>query len=242
MENTPHVGACFSHTVMVDDHSRILSPKEFPLSDIFIQPNRSRLEWIMFFLTKGNALAHPSVLARAGIYKDEYRLNYGLRQLPDFDLWTRYLIKNEIHVLPEKLTAHRRVEKKNTSAWTRENNRLLYREQAWIRCRLINNLPIDDFRILFQSQLRNADCQDPIEILCEKFFLLKDMGQTDNAMREQAISFYLNHSQNAKFVETIVNTYGFNDLEFFSFSKSVPFSIAPHRTISQRIHLFLNRK
>lgn len=214
MESHPDVGSCFTHAVMVDENGCSITKQQFQNCDIFLQPNRTRTEWLSFFLTNGNALAHPSILARRGLYENEYRLNPALRQLPDYDLWTRYLQRHDIHVIQEPLTMHRRVHDHNTSAQTEQNTKLLYREQAWIRSRLIENLSEEDFRLIFFNQLRNKHCTD-VDVLCEKYFILVRMSEDEPALVERAADFFLRHAENPLFMLRMMDGYGYTDSDFF---------------------------
>lgn len=215
MEAHPEIDACFTHTTMVDEFDREITKKQFEHHDIFIQPNRSRIEWLSFFLSNGNALAHPSVLARRGLYEGTYRLNPALRQLPDYDLWTRFMLQHEIHVLQEPLTVHRRINGQNTSAQTKMNTALLYREQAWIRSKLIESLSDEDFCTIFRAQFRKPYGPDT-NILCEKFFAQLCMSENDAAMLERTIDFFLSHADDAMFVQQMADQYGYTDRDFFS--------------------------
>lgn len=215
MEAHPETGACFTHATMVDKHDRPITHKQCAWHNIFLQPNRSRLEWLVFFLNNGNALAHPSVLARRGIYEGSYRLNPALRQLPDYDLWTRYVLQHEIYVLQEPLTVHRRMNIQNTSAQTELNTARLYREQAWIRSKLIERLSDEDFCAIFRSQLRKP-YGPGTSIQCEKYFALLRMSETDAAMLERTIDFFLSHADDAMFIQQMAYQYSYTDRDFFS--------------------------
>lgn len=219
MENHQDIDACFTHAVMVDEAGHTITEKQFEHCNIFLQPNRSRLEWLSFFLTKGNALAHPSVLARKGLYEGPFRLNAALRQLPDYDLWIRFVQQyREIYVLQEVMTAHRRIGKQNTSAQTAINTAMLYREQAWIRSNLIENLSETDFLRLFRKPLQKTLCGNRC-VACEKYFALLQMGSKDAAMRERAIDYFVRHAENTDFMKQMRGQYGYSDKDFFEVVK-----------------------
>lgn len=218
LETHSEIGACFTHAIFVDEQGKPLTAERFPLFEIFMQPNRPKSGWINYFYYKGNCLCHPSILARAGIYKSVYRLNPGLRQLPDYDLWTRYVLNNEFHVLQEPLTFYRKIGRENTSAWIGENEEMLFREQAWVRKHMVDALDEQLFKESFQQGLRREEASGP-EILCEKFFLLAEMGEKDGFMREQAIEYYLEHAREPAFSCTMLDAYSFGDTDFFLFAR-----------------------
>lgn len=219
LDEHPTVGACFTHAVYIDEDDQPLTKEQFALCDLFLKPNYSRLEWIDYFWRNGNCLCHPSVMARRGIYQGEYRLNQGLRQLPDYDLWTRYILNHHIHILQEPLTYYRKIQEKNVSARTFENTEMLFREQAWIRRKMLENLSEQEFKSVFGQRLKNRACQG-MEVLCEKFFLLAQEAEESSNMHEQAIEYYLEHSTQKDFVRTMMATYSYSDSDFFTFVKS----------------------
>lgn len=219
MENHQDIDACFTHAVMVDEAGCAITERQFAHCNIFLQPNRSRPEWLSYFLKKGNALAHPSVLARRGLYEGPFRLNAALRQLPDYDLWTRLVLQHrEIYVLQEVLTAHRRIGKQNTSAQTAINTAMLYREQAWIRSNLIENLSETDFLRLFRKPPRETLCGNRC-VTCEKYFVLLQMGNKDAAMLERAIDYFVRHAESTDFMKQMRKQYGYSDKDFFEVVK-----------------------
>lgn len=101
------IGAVFTNAFAIAEDSLPLADEQYLVSDIFNQPNRTRYEWLWFFFNRGNALCHPSVLIRKSCYEDCGLYRPGLAQLYDFDMWIRLCLKNEIHVLPEKLVRYR---------------------------------------------------------------------------------------------------------------------------------------
>ena len=218
LEGHPETGACFTQAVFVDEFDNHLSKSDFELSEIFIQPNRTRAQWINYFFYRGNCLCHPSVLARTGIYQGVCRLNPGLRQLPDYDLWTRYVPVHEIFVLQEPLTFYRKIGTENTSAWVSENEGMLLREQAWIRKNMITTLNAHLFIESFREDLRK-EAPSGAEILCEKFFLLEKLGRKDRFMRGQAIEFFLEQWQNSAFLDALTKKYAYRDTDFFAYAR-----------------------
>ena len=238
LETHPEMGACFTHAVIVDEQGKPLTVDNFPLLEIFMQPNRSRSSWINYFYHKGNCLCHPSILARAGIYKKAYRLNPGLRQLPDYDLWTRYVLDNEFIILQEPLTYYRKIGIENTSAWTAENEAMLFREQAWIRKRMIEALDERTFKESFYRELRRGEASGT-ETLCEKFFLLAKMGEKDRFMREQAIEYYLEHARNPAFSRIMSDVYSFSDADFFLFVRAKEAKASEKKRGLERIFMAL---
>ena len=108
MDAHPGTLACFTHVQFIDENSVNYTPPEsHPYYKIFDQPNRTSFEWLRFFMEKGNALCHPSILIRKEAYKKFNLLSCGLFQIPDFLMWIRVCLVGEIHILQEKLTKFR---------------------------------------------------------------------------------------------------------------------------------------
>lgn len=123
LDANPHIGAVFSDVLVIDENSNLLPENSHLYQKIFVQPNRSRHEWLNHFFYKGNALAHPSVLIQKKCYSDCGLYRYGF-PAADHDMWVRLCMQYEIHVLPEKLIRLRiRDNEANVSA-SRPDSRL----------------------------------------------------------------------------------------------------------------------
>ena len=107
LDSNPKIGAVFTNVQAIGEDSLPLDDKTHYYSTIFDQPNKNRHEWLNHFFYKSNALCHPSVLIRRQCYDDCGLYQYGLAQLPVFDMWIRLCLKYEIYVLPEKLVRFR---------------------------------------------------------------------------------------------------------------------------------------
>jgi glycosyltransferase involved in cell wall biosynthesis len=131
------IAAVFSYAKIIDeDGYDIVSADNF-YKKIFIQPNRTRFEWLNYFFYHSNALCHPSVLIRRECYERVGYYNECLAQLPDFDFWIRLCMEYEIYVLQEDLVKFRiRDFWKNASAHTMEKR---------IRLMTENNITLRNF-------------------------------------------------------------------------------------------------
>lgn len=121
LENNAEYAACFTEAEYIDEESKVyLLPDGHPYKNVFNVENRSREEWLHYFFFKGNCLCHPSILIRKELY-EKYNLlenRRGLKQLPDFIIWIRLCLHQNIYVLSEKLIKFRlrRTGQENTSA------------------------------------------------------------------------------------------------------------------------------
>jgi glycosyltransferase involved in cell wall biosynthesis len=122
LDSHPEVGAVLTQAHIIDDDGRPFLNKNHFYYDIFIQPNRTRQEWLHHFFYKGNCLCMPSVLIRRECYEAIGYPDKRLQQLPDFDLWIRMCFRYELHILQEKLTLFRvRANEANASGDRPEN-------------------------------------------------------------------------------------------------------------------------
>lgn len=119
-EHTEYAG-CFTKVRYIDENSQeYILPEGHCYRDVFEQKNRTKAQWLHQFFYKGNCLCHPSLLIRRDAY-DNYKLLdgvYGLTQLPDFYMWVKLCLHENIYVYPEQLTKFRlrRGIQENTSA------------------------------------------------------------------------------------------------------------------------------
>ncbi|MDR0379768.1 MAG: glycosyltransferase [Candidatus Accumulibacter sp.] len=158
LEARPELGAVFTWANIINDDGKAI--KENIHQKIFAQPNRTRHEWLRYFLLRGNALCHPSVLIRKQCYRDCGLYRHGIWGIPDFDMWIRLCLKYEIHVIPEPLVRFRwHDDGSNTSA--RKNSS--------------RNRSAFEFYLVLESYDRIDTIDDVLRILPEAE---KHLGQT----------------------------------------------------------------
>lgn len=209
MEVHPETVACFTHALCVNENGDPFKRSKH-LDKIFTQPNRSAAQWVRYFWDNGNCICHPSVLVKREIYCNQYNLNDALRQLPDYDLWVRIFSENEIHIIQEPLTLHRRLNgKKNTSGRSFENVKRHNIEQAWIQRRMITEIPDELFVEAFQDLFRCKDSSDSLHLRCEKFFLLKEQTKRNINLDLYAKAYYLENGTDEAFMQCMKDCYDF---------------------------------
>lgn len=113
LEHHPKVGAVFTQVKLIDHNSQIL--KNSWAEHMFDTTNKNRIDWLRFFLRKGNCLCISSALVRKDILDRVGNFNESLVQLSDFDMWIRIAAVSDIYILPEKLTLMRIIKGKNFS-------------------------------------------------------------------------------------------------------------------------------
>jgi glycosyltransferase involved in cell wall biosynthesis len=104
LDKHQEIGAVFSYAQTIDDEGNKI---DHGYKKLFIQPNRTRFEWLNFFFFNLNCLCHPSILIRRTCYDQIGLYDERFAQLPDYDQWIRLCMKYEIHILPEELVKYR---------------------------------------------------------------------------------------------------------------------------------------
>ncbi|MEG4280750.1 glycosyltransferase [Microcoleus sp. MON1_C1] len=116
LDEHPEKGAIFGYAQIIDEEGKKITEENHFYSQVFIQPNRTRFEWLRHFFFNGNCLCHPSILIRKHCYDDIGLYDERFALLPDFDFWIRLCIKYEIFIMPESLVKFRiRLQEANAS-------------------------------------------------------------------------------------------------------------------------------
>lgn len=185
MEKNPDCGACLTWCRDVDQYGNDL-PEQ-----LFIQPNRSREEWMRFFWENGNALCNPSSLTKRELFYNKIWQGTTGRQLPDFFKWIDMVQHYPIHIITKELTFMRRYQMEhleNTSIESPANSISVHIEMGinWPFC--LRDMSDEFFINTFGSYFVNKDASSDVELLCEKYFLL--LNHTSPFVQHGALSFY----------------------------------------------------
>ncbi len=169
MEKNPDCGACLTWCRNVDRYANLLP------DHIFIQPNRSREEWMRFFWENGNALCNPSTLTKSDMFYNKLWQGTAGRQLPDFFKWVDMVQHHPIHIITKELTFMRRYQMENlenTSIDSSANSINMHIEMGinWPFC--LRDMEDEFFVKAFKQYFVNEDASAEEELLCEKYFLL----------------------------------------------------------------------
>jgi glycosyltransferase involved in cell wall biosynthesis/septal ring factor EnvC (AmiA/AmiB activator) len=149
LDEHPETGAVFSYAQFIDDCGNDLG-YEHIYSQIFIQPNRTRFEWLRHFFLSGNCLCHPSVLIRKHCYNEVGFYDERFAQLPDFDFWIRLCMKYDIFIMPENLVKFRlRQNQENASGNTPKNNSRVTLEWSQILKNYLRDEIFNDLASIF---------------------------------------------------------------------------------------------
>lgn len=219
LESHLEVGAVFTQVRIIDEDSNSLYDENNPPEMVFDQPNRSRHKWLNYFFKTGNALCHPSVLIRRSCYEECGLYRYGLGQLGDFDLWIRFCLKHEIHILPEKLFKLRvRANQMNASA-DRPDARI--RRQFEI-LKILDNFrnitTFDELRLVFPEAEKFTEADDVdtgfilgmLSVEAETFY--------GNITRLFGLTLLFEALNDPNRAGRVAQLYNFNQQEFFKLS------------------------
>ncbi len=158
LEQHPDITASFTRVNAIDELGTQLGEDEHVYARIFDQPNRSRHEWLRTFFLSGNRLCHPSLMIRRDAYRRAGLYDERLQQLPDFDMWVRLCLRDEIHVLPERLVRFR-VHTASASAPMAQS----YARAIWEHRRIFDHflkLGADDLRRMLPEVCSGIDVED----------------------------------------------------------------------------------
>ncbi|MEG4086299.1 glycosyltransferase, partial [Microcoleus sp. POL10_C6] len=149
LDEHPENGAVFTYAQFIDDYGNDLG-YDHHYNRIFIQPNRTRFEWLRLFFEFGNCLCHPSILIRKQCYNEVGFYDERFAQLPDFDFWIRLCMKYNIFIMPENLVKFRLWQSQgNASGNTSKNSSRLTLECSQVLKNYIKPEIFDDLVNIF---------------------------------------------------------------------------------------------
>lgn len=211
MANMPDIAACFTYSEIIDNVSNTVTDSSvFPL-DIFNFNNCNREDMLCRLFLTGNHFCHSSVLIRTCAHREigEYKIQY--RQLHDFDLWVRILLRYPVYIIEEKLVKYRVFSTNdNVSNLTQENNIRLFREARYIFKNMFNEISDADFVAGFKPCLVKSDAKTAEQIMCEKFFVLWNYSLWKYEYKLPALDYLMSHIDNLSFFECLTKEYNFS--------------------------------
>ena len=192
-------------------------------SNVFEQPNRTQTQWIEYFFTHGNCICHPAVLVRRKAYEELMYYRLALRQLPDFEIWTRMICLGEFYIFQEPLVAHRRFiqQGENTSAPKKENSIRDVMESYYILSEYLENIDDDLFCRTFRTYFRNKKASVHEELVCERYFLLESGKYYMSDISKQAAIMYFIRNYTMPVSRVFRHTYNYTLNDFYKVSGQV---------------------
>ena len=101
LDADPTIAASFTHVQCIDEKNHKLNV------DWFNEENRPNTAWLRVLFHEQNRFCHPSALVRRSAYEDVGLYKCAHAQIDDAEMWTRLLIKHQVHIVQKKLTRHR---------------------------------------------------------------------------------------------------------------------------------------
>lgn len=177
MHENEECQVCFSWCDLIDENGCLINESEAGLFKLYQARFDSQEECLQRFYFKGNCLAQPSVLMKTEVMRNigDFELTY--KQLHDFDYWIRIAKCYKIYVIPERLIAVRRFRKdnkknENASATNEANDTRVFNEYMDIREHFFDDMSEELFVSTFRKEFMCEDSCTPLELECEKAFLL----------------------------------------------------------------------
>lgn len=218
LEENPQLAVSFTNAVIIDGASQpFTESNQFPL-DIFNYENKDKAEILYDFFLGGNRFCHSSALIRTSVHQEVGLYNPLYRQLHDFDLWVRILLRYNVHFSDSKLVKYRFIENiNNMSASTESNNMRLYNEAKCILLQLFNNISDTDFLNGFNGLFSKKQTSDSVGIICEKFLILREKALWATSCKTLPIDFLVD-KLNDEVVERLEKDYGVSIRDIYHFT------------------------
>lgn len=194
LEQDKSLAACFTWANIIDQNANLLDEQTEFLTHIFECKNCDKASMLREIFSSGNHFCHSSVLIRSNIHRQIGEYNIAYRQLHDLDLWVRFLLHHNIHIIEEPLVRYRYVVNSgNVSQNNEKNTHRLFNEADKIIAYLFEHISDEDFLKGFSECLVGTDIHTREQILCEKFLILREKKLWGSNNTSLAIDFLLKH-------------------------------------------------
>ncbi len=138
LDEHPNIDAVFTKVRLIDEDGDDFLDDSHPYTGVFDVENRTRDQWLRKFFLEGNCLCAPSVLIRASVYRELDLQDCRMASLGDFDLWIRFCLDHDLHIIDERLTRFRiRADEANASGNRIDNHTRIYFEYKQIMDRFL---------------------------------------------------------------------------------------------------------
>ena len=200
LENNKSYKACFTWDTIIYEENRIGAGVKDGYSH---RENDSRYGWLYHFLKYGNCLNSVSSVIDRNVYIEIGGYNWVYRNLQDFDLWIKLVMKYPFYLYPECLTYYRRHATNISNPATtfyRAHNELFY-----IHLEVIRKISDEDFKITFFKDFVYAESSTHEEILAEKVAFM--LNSYLKYRQQVAFCLIMENSQNKEFMKILETKY-----------------------------------
>ena len=153
MQANPELAACFGRARFVDKDGSEINKETLLFGQIFDKENKTRGEWLRYFFEHGNCLCHPTIMARKTVYDNVGLFSNRLRQLPDFEMWIRFIKQYPIFVSEHELINFRILAGENASSQSEQNTIRTLNEHFLIASSFFNDVTAELFLEAFSDIL-----------------------------------------------------------------------------------------
>jgi glycosyltransferase involved in cell wall biosynthesis len=226
LDHNPNIGAVFSRTTFIDEHSKEMLSTNTPYFFVFDQENRSRFEWLSYFFSHGNSICHPSILIRRECYEKVGLYNECMANLPDLDMWVRLCLQYEIHILHDKLVRFRiRHGEVNASGNTLPNQIRTRFEYKQILNHYLLIKETNDFLAIFPE----ASKYGKVSVNTIPYFLARlALDVNNNTWQLWGLELLYKLLENKEMSKNIEDQFGFSYRDFYKLTaKFDTFSVSP---------------
>lgn len=239
LEKNQDISGHFGRAVYVDEHDSSLEKSTLAFGGVFDQKNRTQAEWLRFFFDCSNCLCHPTSMIKRDCYTDLGGYNNRLRQLPDYDMWIRFIKKFNIHISKDPLIRFRVLPGENASSATAQNNIRTINEHYLIAAHYFDNVQDDLFLQAFSDRLQPGVPEAKRDVQIEKtlqYFVYNQwLGGVYKAVGLRMLFDCLNDDRKR---HTLHEVYGIDDrtfqkmsVEFDAFRPSPSWTAASDREV-----------
>ena len=216
LNENPSIQAVFTKAEIIDEDGKKFTDVNHFYANIFDQDNRPRNEWLNKFFYDGNSICHPSIMIRKAVYNDIGFYNERMANLPDLDMWVRFCLRHDLHILDEKLTKFRiRKDEKNVSG----NKPTTWIRHRYERLHIFDHyLKIDDVNFFLKIF---PDAEKFGKLIPEMFpyFLARLAYETKvDVLELWALNTLYNFMQSEEIVNKLEKDYNFGYPKFFEMS------------------------
>ncbi|AYZ67546.1 glycosyltransferase [Burkholderia multivorans] len=239
MESHPEIGGHFGRASYIDKDGGALSKSDVAFGRVFDQSNRSQGDWLRFFFDIGNCLCHPTSLIRRECYVELGGYNNRMRQLPDYDMWVRFIKSYKIHIDDAPLIDFRVLPGENASAHTSENSIRTINEHYLIAAHFFDNVGSNLFVNAFRDRIKCSEGASrevmEIEKTLQYFVHNQWLGGVYKAVGLRRLFDHLCDERQREILE---RDYGIDDREFQkmsagfdAFRPNIPLATVPDHLI-----------
>lgn len=222
LQANPKYRICFSWIDLIDEYGKNINEEQLTLLKMFEKTFHEQVDFLRFFFFHGNCLSHPSVLMETSLMRETGEFTMGYMQSHDFDYWVRIAKKNPMYVMPERLLAMRRfVHHKgndNNSNDSLSNSVRFYNEFADIKEHFFDDMSDQLFTETFSPYFRCKDSCTPMELECEKAFLLLKESTQKNGILPAGVKRFFTLFQCKESAELLERKYHFTVKDLYQYT------------------------